>query len=894
MMSSVPKNLFPFSDPTSGPGAPQPKSQLYGAEYYLHHFDPPYSRENKHWLEFFGGIADEIVRTLSPKTVLDVGCAKGFLVEALRDRGVEAFGTDISEHAIGEVREDIRPFCSVASATEPIRGHYDLITCIEVCEHLTEFEARSAIRNMAAHAEAILFSSTPSDMSEPTHVNVRPILYWLRAFRELSFAPDVGFNTNVVAPQAVLFRRSEKSVSDDFLQELATAKTAAVTELSNSTHRENERLQRLLESNSELLKEKEQLRHEIEDFRRQLDAERERSRLLESHLSEREDELAARTATLGAVLNSRGWRLLDQYRQLRNRAAHSEVFGRFVRVLFRKVAGATAADLEYRHWIQCREQPSIRVPEILEAINRFTYRPKISIAMPVYNTAPQLLNAAIESVRAQFYTDWELCICNDGSSAPHIRETLDGWAATDQRIKVIHSPQNEGISSASNRALAMATGEYVGLLDHDDELSPNALYENVKLLQQNPDADMIYSDEDKLDAQGRRVEPFFKPDWSPEYMLACMYTCHFGVYRKSLLDEIGGFRAGYEGSQDYDLVLRFTEKARKILHIPRILYHWRMIPGSAAKSSSAKPYAYSAAKRALSEHIERRGVRGEVMDGQWLGHYWVKFPPDPADKVSIIIPTRDKVRLLRACINSIEKKTTGANYEILVLDNNSTEPETKRYLSGLRHRVVRMAEPFNYSRLINQGVRQVTGKYLLLLNNDVEVISPDWINAMLGFCRQKEIGAVGAKLLYRNDRIQHAGVVLGLGGMAGHPLRYYPRYSSHSFGIACDLRNYSAVTAACMMVRREVFEQVGGFDEELSVAYNDVDFCLRVREAGYRIVWTPYAELYHHESASRGFAMDPREIAHFQKRWGGIVKHDPYYNPNLTLEREDFGLRMSG
>lgn len=856
---------LPFSAPTVHDRS-RTDAENYGPEYYHNYHNQsgrPYSREYPEWLEFFGRMADRIVRSIHPRTALDVGCAHGFLVESLRDRGVDAYGIDVSAYAISQVRNDIEPFCRVGSATDDIERHYDLITCIEVCEHLTELEARRAIRNMTAHADAVLFSSTPNDFSDRTHVSVQPVIYWLRAFREFSFAPDLSFDTSVVSPQLILFRRVEQKPSDQWLTAIARMKTDAVVAASR--------------------KAESQVQDAVADLKSEIE-------ILKAELQSTQEELSARTETLNAVLNSRGWKLLNQYRNLRTWALQQEASRRLGFFLLGTVTGRATVNRQYRRWIETREKPSIDVPAIQRSIAEFKYTPTISIVMPVYNTPAELLDAALGSVRAQYYENWEVCICNDGSTASHVRKVLDAWAEKDSRIRIVHSENNEGISTASNRALAIASGEYVGLLDHDDELSANALYENVRLLQQHPEADMIYSDEDKLTSKGRRVDPFFKPDWSPEYMLSTMYTCHFGVYRKRLLDQIGGFRVGFEGSQDYDLVLRLIEKTDHIFHIPKILYHWRMAKGSSAVTHGCKPYASTVGKKALLQHLARRGTPGRVRDGKWPGHYRVAFAVDANAKVSILIPSRNQARLLRGCIESIEAKTQFHNYEILVVDNQSDDPEAIAYLASLPHRVVAFTDPFNFSRIINFGAKCASGNYLLFLNNDTRVISPQWLDTMLGLCQQKPIGIVGAKLLYPNNRIQHAGVVLGIGGIAGHAMRGFLRDSKARFGIAGDIRNYSALTAACMMIRKDVFDEVGGFDENIAVAFNDVDFSLRVREAGYRNVYTPDAELYHLESASRGFALNTSEIAYVQQRWGSLLTCDPYYNPNLSLKYEDFRL----
>jgi GT2 family glycosyltransferase len=469
---------------------------------------------------------------------------------------------------------------------------------------------------------------------------------------------------------------------------------------------------------------------------------------------------------------------------------------------------------------------------------------------------------------------------------------LESWTRADSRIKVIVSSGNSGISAATNQALRLATGEFIGLLDHDDELSPAALYEVVKLLQEHPEADVIYSDEDKLERDGRRSDPFFKPAWSPEYLYSLNYVCHFGVYRKQHVEEVGGLRTEFNGSQDYDLLLRVAERTQRIFHIPEVLYHWRKTLGSTALAAQAKNYSTAAGQRAITEHLQRLGVAATVVEGDAPNRYRVRpaIVGDPL--VSIIIPTRDGVEVLERCIRSIEKKTDYPNYEILIVDNGSSKPETLKYFAALRHRVLRLDEPFNYSRLNNFGAQHAKGDFLLLLNNDTEVISPQWMRAMLELCHLPGVGLVGAKLRYPDGRIQHAGVVLGIKGVAGHSHKYFPNHSRGYFDALACIRNYSAVTAACMMVRQQAYAAVGGFDEELKVAFNDVDFCLRVRQKGYRIAFTPYAELFHHESATRGFDLDPREIEFMKRRWKDALLNDPYYNRNLTLDAENFGLRV--
>ena len=613
----------------------------------------------------------------------------------------------------------------------------------------------------------------------------------------------------------------------------------------------------------------------------------ERLRDAEAKLAQLERQNSLQRATLEAVFNSKGWRLLNRYREakawIRTRLALAQ------RVLFWR-KHESIGDQVYARWIENVEAPSIDAAKMQQESARFVYKPLVSIVMPVYNPKIEHLRKAIASVEAQIYDKWELCICDDASTSADVRSELEAAAVRDQRIRVHFIEQNSGISEASNRAIQFATGEFIGLLDHDDELAPHALHENVSLLQIHPEADLIYSDEDKLDESGSRVDPFFKPDWSPEYMMSCKYVCHFSVFRTELVKSIGGFRRGFEGSQDYDLVLRASERTGAIFHVPQMLYHWRKSSTSTAASAMSKDYATETGQRALQEHLQRRGVAGTALTTTFPNRYRVRPVIEGNPLVSIIIPTKDGVPLLKRCLSSIEAKTDYPNYEIVIVENNSAKVETERYLSGLQHRVLHFPEPFNYSRINNFAAAQAKGDYLLLLNNDVEVISSEWLTSMLELAQLPQVGAVGAKLYYPNNTIQHAGVVLGLGGGAGHSHKYFPRKSRGYFDSLVCIRDYSAVTAACMMVRRNVYEEVGGFDEQFRVAFNDVDFCLRVGQRGYRIVWTPYAELYHYESASRGHHMDPKELALLQQRWSELLQNDPYYNPHLTLNAENYAL----
>jgi O-antigen biosynthesis protein len=535
-------------------------------------------------------------------------------------------------------------------------------------------------------------------------------------------------------------------------------------------------------------------------------------------------------------------------------------------------------------------------------------QPLISILVPVYNPDLHLLEAAIESIRRQLYQRWELCLADDASTDAAIRPFLEEKAREDRRIKLIFREKNGHISACTNSALQLATGEWCALLDQDDLVSRKALAFVALEIEQHPDAGLIYSDEDKIDASGARSTPFLKTDWNSELFLGQNYINHLGVYRTSLLREIGGFREGFEGSQDYDLALRCIERLApaQIRHIPRILYHWRAVAGSLAAVVDAKPYAKEAARRAIADHLKRRGIRGRVepCPENVESHRVVYELPDPAPTVSIVIPTRDRVGLLQQCLSSVRRKTDYPSIELVIVDNGSTEPATLKFLSELEQdmgaRVLRDNGAFNFSRLINRGVAAAKGEVLALLNNDIEANEPGWLREMVSHVVRLEVGAVGARLWYPDGTLQHGGVILGLGGVAGHAFPRVPHGHPGYFNRAFLQQNCSAVTGACLLVRKRVFEEAGGFDEtNLAISFNDVDFCLRLQAAGFQNVWTPYANLIHHESASRGHQRAReeqmqfvREATFMQRKWGIDLLRDPFYNPNLTLNLPGFELAV--
>ena len=544
--------------------------------------------------------------------------------------------------------------------------------------------------------------------------------------------------------------------------------------------------------------------------------------------------------------------------------------------------------------------------EIARRAKAFPLRPLISILMPVYNPPAEFLNQAIWSVRNQLYENWELCIADDNSSNSKIREMLGSHADQDSRVKLILRDENGHISAASNSALSLATGQYIGFLDHDDMLSVNALYHVVSEINRNPELKMIYSDEDKVDERGHRFDPHFKSDWNPELLFSHNYVCHFIVYKSDVLRNVGGLRTGYEGSQDYDLILRILKhvSAEQISHIPKILYHWRALPGSTARSSEEKNYSSEAGLKALQDYFQEVNPDIHVEIGPVPNSYRVRYPvPTPCPLVTIIIPTRDKLKLLKNCLNSILAKTTYANFEILIVNNRSEHIETISYLESIQEihenvRGINYDHDFNFSGINNFAVPHANGDIVALVNNDIEVINPDWLTEMVSYACRLEVGCVGAKLYYSNGRLQHGGVILGIGGVAGHSHKGYASKANGYFSRLKLTQNLSAVTAACLVVRKKVYEKVGGFDEQnLKVAFNDVDFCLKVRELGLNNVWTPYAEMYHLESESRGQEDNPEkqerfvsEVHHMIACWGQKLLNDPYYNPNLTLEADDFSL----
>ena len=578
-----------------------------------------------------------------------------------------------------------------------------------------------------------------------------------------------------------------------------------------------------------------------------------------------------------------------------------------IKVVLRKIVRTLKGekDLQYGDyggWIRYNELKDADLKE--QARTEFKIMPKISLVVPMYKTKEKFLKELVECLVRQSYQDWELCLA-DGSEKEN--PVYKKYVESDSRIKYKFLNENLGISGNTNKALEMVTGEYIALLDHDDTLSEYALYEVVNCINKYPEAEFMYSDEDKIDENGNRYDAYFKPDFAIDTLRAQNYICHFSVFKKELMERLGGFRSEYDGAQDYDIFLRMAETVdpKNIKHIPRILYHWRVHNESTAKlDSNAKDYAFVSGSKAITDHLKRVGLEGEVSKGCIPGIYRVDYKAKGEPKVSIVIPNKDGKDILKVCIDSILAKTTYKNYEIIIVENNSTTEEIFEYYKELEQneKIIVTHYPnkgFNYSAIINHGVKNSTGEYIVQLNNDTELVTENWLELMLGFCQRKDVGGVGVKLYYPDETIQHAGIIVGVGGIAGNRFKSIPKSGHAYFAMESMVNNLSAVTAACMMNPKSVYEEVGYMEEKLAVAFNDVDFCLKVREKGYLIVYNPYVEFIHYESKSRGQEDTPEKIRRFQgemstfeQRWGNFLDEgDPYYNIILSLDTEVYHMK---
>ncbi len=561
-------------------------------------------------------------------------------------------------------------------------------------------------------------------------------------------------------------------------------------------------------------------------------------------------------------------------------------------------------DYDYGEWYELTRPSEEELEKQRETV--FEYEPKFSILIPVYKTPERYLKELLESIRNQTYGNWEVCIADGSPKGESTERILKRFVQQDSRFKYVILGENKKIAGNTNAAMDMARGDFIVLADHDDTLTENALFECARAINQDPRIDVLYSDEDKLDMDGQALfDPHFKPDFNPDLLTSVNYICHLFVVKRELAKQVGGFDQAFDGAQDYDFIFRCTEGARKVSHIPKVLYHWRCHMNSTASNPESKMYAFEAGARAIKAHYERMGISVDSVEkGVDFGIYHTRFRLEEEPLVSVIIPNKDHKEDLELCLSSLLDKGTYQNLEVIVVENNSTDPQTFRYYEDLQKKrpnvqVVTWEKGFNFSAINNFGVEFSKGEYLLFLNNDVELIEPDTVRELLGYCMRQDVGVVGARLLYQDDTIQHGGVVIGFGGIAGHTFIGLHQAENSYFHRAMCAQDYSAVTAACMMSKRSLFDQVGGFREELAVAFNDIDYCLKIRSLDKKVVYNPYALLYHYESKSRGLEDTPekverfnREVARFIGYWPEIViGGDPFYNPNLTLRKSNFALR---
>lgn len=558
---------------------------------------------------------------------------------------------------------------------------------------------------------------------------------------------------------------------------------------------------------------------------------------------------------------------------------------------------------DYQKWIKANEPNEEELQKQKET--KFEYEPKISLLVPLYKTPRNFFEELVQCLKDQTYSNWELCL---GDGSPKENKGLKDIIESDERIKYKALDENKGIAGNTNECIKLATGDFIALFDHDDLLPKFSLYEVVKAINENPQVEFLYSDEDKITSINRpRFDPYFKPDFAIDTLRSNNYICHFSVFKRELLEKLDGERDKYNGAQDFDLIIRMTEitDKDKIVHIPKILYHWRVHKDSTAKAGGkAKPYAFEAGISVLEDHLKRQGLEGKVSHGETLGAYRIDYKVIGDPKVSILIPNKDGIKDLKICIKSILKLTTYKNYEIVIIENNSERKATFDYYKKIEKndkiKVIYYPDKgFNYSKIINFGVKNVYGDYIIQLNNDTKLLTPNWLENMLGFAQREDIGAVGVKMYYPDSTIQHAGVIIGIGGVAGHVFKNLPKGKHGYFSKESMIQNLSAVTAACIMTPKSIYDEVGYMDEKYKVAFNDIDFCLKIREKGKLIVYNPYVQFIHYESKSRGLEDTPEkqarfktEIDRFHENWKEVLdKGDPYYNKNLRLDNDQYAIR---
>ena len=858
--------------------------ELYDEDYYSNHrCGRPYPRGHSHQERHLEELADRIVSALNPRSVLDAGCAVGSFVEALRKRGVDASGIDISPWAIKQVPDQLQKYCSVASVVEPLLGRYDLITCFEVLEHLPASLAPSGIANLCSSSDAILLSSSPDYLSDPTRINVEPVEYWAKLFAVEGFFRDFSYDADFLSPRAVLFRRQPAGCS---IGDVIAGYERELSDLRLLGEEEGVPREELFETVAGITEELEQLTKAS-------------TAALAELATLRNTKLFRYSSWLRRAY---GW--AGAFRDRHNKGARPSIPASTLPVPAPALAipgPVMAEQLSYEQWVSRYDTWSgERLVALGRRLGQLGEEPLISVLMATFNSDRAMLRRAIESVQRQVYENWELCIADDASSDPAVLEIVEEYAAADQRIKWVHRAENGHISAACNSAFAISSGSWVCTLDHDDELAEQALALCVLGISGNPDAAMVYTDEDKIDLGGARFAPFFKPDFDPVLLLGQNYPCHLTLFRRELMERAGGYREGLEGSQDWDLVIRVAESLStdQIVHIPHVLYHWRSHEGSTSSAVSTKGYAVDAGHRAIADHLARKGLHGRVITNPITGMHRVKWAlPEAPPKVSVVITTSDG-RFLPGCVDSLMRLTTYPNFELIVADNASRSHATLDFLMSSESaiKVITQERALTYPELINRAVARCDGEVICLLSDDCDIISGDWLDELVSQLLQDGVGAVGAKLLYFDRKIEHAGIILGIGGVAGYVHRFSDRLEAGNRARLHLVQSVSAVSGVCMAIRRQAWEEVDGFDEKnLPNAFSDVDLCLRLGEAGWRIVWTPFAELVRHRSSVEvrlagrlnKAELFVREADYMTQRWGSKLVSDPFYNPNLTLAGED-------
>jgi len=948
----------------------QDPQELYNEMYYKQYCGNLAYERIDHWLKFFGTIAERIHKDLAPKTALDAGCAIGILVEALRQRGIDAQGFDISEYAISQVPPALAPYVKTGSILDSnlYSQRFDLVTCIEVVEHLQPADADLAVENLCRWSDTVLLTSSPVDYGEATHFNVQLPGYWVELFARNGYARVLDYNASYIAPWALLLRREPiiYSVAARRYEDSLWIRTKENIDLRNRVIQLQQTVDAAQESRAnvenqvahlqaELSKSRAQgpqdqgnpaqlggkvtqLQAELTQIRQQAMLDKMKLTQLERHMDQLHQTRALklvrswydlkqrviekpmlrwrlRAASARIVLRTQGprglaiwaWRgrhkvfksagALSQPQPIHARVSRpnpkaqhavpgvpSRLVGQYLRYLF--------ADGAYERHAARTESSDQALDDQTRECRSWAQRPLLSVVTPVFNPPTWVLNELIFSLRSQTYDRWEWVI-GDASTDPAIWDLLTAEAAKDPRIKPFRISENQGISANTNACMERISGDFIVFCDHDDTLASFAFYEIVKLLNEQPDLDFIYSDEDKIDEQGRRCEPLFKPGWSPEMMLCANTMCHVSVLRSTLVQEVGYLDPAMDGSQDWDYYLRIGEHTKKIARIPKILYHWRKTSFSTAQTADNKPYVVAAQTNTIRNHLLRLGLQDpevfRIPNHPILRvHPLCKWTLKAEPLVSIVIPSRDNAAFLARCLTSIFDQTSYGKFEVIIVDNRSIEAETfalyRSYKEEPRLRVVGYNEEFNFARACNIGAANAQGSLILFLNNDTEIQHEDWLQLMVQWFELPDIGMVGPKLRHANGTIQSAGTIIGLGGVAAHLFGSYVASQSSMFGSDDWYRNCMSVTAACMMVRREAYDKVGGFDERYRLNFQDVVFGVRVYEAGYRIVYTPHVTLLHHEAVSRkqsAYRVEWEMIGTDLGSW--LEAGDPYFNPNLSL-----------